>query len=79
MLAKIYHDAGFKQNKVRLVRTQKILYNIICIQQGTILNTYVNFTLNSIFRPDAFIKKNMHFGINYIVTVPMFFLMKASP
>ena len=34
------------------------------------LNTYDNFTLNSIFRPKAFIKKNMHFNVNYIVSVP---------
>ena len=34
------------------------------------LNTYDNFTLNSIFRPKAFIKKKMHFKINYIVSVP---------
>ena len=33
------------------------------------LNTYDNFTLNSIFRPKAFIKKNMHFNVNYIVSV----------
>ena len=38
------------------------------------LNTYDNFTLNSLFRPKAFIKKkhalqyqNMHFNINYIL------------
>ena len=38
------------------------------------LNTYDNFTLNSIFPPEALIKKNMHFDINYIhvVTVPSF-------
>ena len=34
------------------------------------LNTYDNFTLNSIFRPKAFIKKNMHFSVNYIVSIP---------
>ena len=34
------------------------------------LNTYDNFTLNSIFRPKAFIKKNIHFNVNYIVSVP---------
>ena len=34
------------------------------------LNTYDNFTLNSIFLPKAFIKKNMHFNVNYIVSVP---------
>ena len=27
------------------------------------LNTYDNFTLNAIFRPKAFIKKNMHFNV----------------
>ena len=31
-----------------------------------------SFTHNSIFRPDAFIKKNVHFDMNYIVTVPPF-------
>ena len=36
------------------------------------LNTYDNFALNSIFWPKAFIKKNMHFSINYIVSVPPF-------
>ena len=33
---------------------------------------YNNFTLNSIFRPKAFIKKNMHFYIIYIVSVQPF-------
>ena len=28
-----------------------------------------SFTHNSIFRPDAFIKKNMHFDINDILTL----------
>ena len=37
------------------------------------LNTYDSFTRNSIFRPKAFIKKkNMHFNINYVVSVPPF-------
>ena len=36
------------------------------------LNTYDNLTLNSIFRPKAFIKKKMHFNINFIVSVPPF-------
>ena len=35
------------------------------------LNSYDYFIINLIFRPEAFIKKNMHFNINYIVTVPM--------
>ena len=34
---------------------------------------YDYFTLNSIFRPKAFIKKNMHFNINYIVSIPPFY------
>ena len=33
------------------------------------LDTYDNFTFNSIFRPKAFIKKNIHFNVNYIVSV----------
>ena len=45
------------------------------------LKTYDNFTLNSMFRPKAFIKKNMRFNVNYIVSVPpscsMFFLIMA--
>ena len=32
------------------------------------LNTYDNFTLSSIFWPETFIKKNMQFNINYIVS-----------
>ena len=31
----------------------------------TVLDYYDNFTLNSIFRPKAIIKKNMHFNVNY--------------
>ena len=34
--------------------------------------TYDSFTINSIFWPNAFIKKNMHFTSNYIVSVPPF-------
>ena len=36
------------------------------------LITYEFFTFNSIFQPKAFIMKNMHFNINYIVSVPPF-------
>ena len=31
----------------------------------TVLDYYDNFTVNSIIRPEAIIKKNMHFNINY--------------
>ena len=31
----------------------------------TVLDYYDNFTLNSIFRPKAFIKKNVNFNVNY--------------
>ena len=44
----------------------------IYIPLGAMLNAYDNFTLNSIFRPKAFIKKNMKFNINYIIPVPSF-------
>ena len=39
------------------------------------LKTYDNFTLNSIFRPKVFIKKNMHFNVNYIVSEVHVFLI----
>ena len=41
------------------------------------LNTYDNFTLNSIFRPKAFMKKSIHFNINYWYWIACFFLFKA--
>ena len=31
----------------------------------TVLDYYDNFTLNSIFRPKAITKKNMHFNVKY--------------
>ena len=56
----------------------KPIWALICLHElhGNVLLpwliAYGIFTLNSIFQPKAFIKKNMHFNINYIVSVPPF-------
>ena len=77
------HDVCLCMSNHYLFKTQTLYFKafhlmvFICVPgQGTILNTYVNVTLNSIFRPEAFIKKktttctlilttyNMHFDFN---------------
>ena len=40
--------------------------------RGIMLNTYDKFTLFQYFGQRPFSRKNMHFSINYIVSVPPF-------
>ena len=62
----------------------KPIWALICLHElhGNVLLpwliAYGIFTLNSIFQPKAFIKKYMHFNINYIVSVPPFLLVSID-
>ena len=67
----------FENKNKNLYITYFILYLHKIIEwssQIKMIHTYDNFTLNSIFRPKAFNKKKMHFSINYIVSVPPFWI-----
>ena len=67
-------DTDERGSEKRVLKAfQKLLHNIfIDIPKGTMLNTFDKFTLFQYFGQRPFPRKNMHFSIHYIVSVPPF-------